>query len=60
MTIREIGERCEQFFLEFLLQILLPALEKVRLDANVLIQLIVHITPFCAWREMNFQQTFFK
>ena len=35
----------------------LAALE--RFDANVMIQLIVHVTPL-VWRKMNFQLTFFK
>lgn len=34
-------------------------LKKVRFDANVMTQLIVHVTPL-VWRKMNFQLTFFK
>ena len=42
-----------------LLQILLPTLEKSPFDVNVMIQLIVHVTPL-VWRKMNFQLTFVK
>jgi hypothetical protein len=34
-------------------------LKKVWFDANEMIQLIVHVTPFVR-RKMNFQLTFFK
>lgn len=34
-------------------------LKKVRLDASIIAQLIIHVTPL-GWRKMNFQLTFFK
>ena len=52
---REICQFPCNFYSKFSFQLL----KKVRFDANVITQLIVHVTPF-VWRKMNFQLTFFK
>ena len=52
---KEICQFPCNFYSKFSFQLL----KKVRFDANVMIQLIVHVTPL-VWRKMNFQLTFFK